>query len=439
MSKIYKPRPVSGFLEWLPEMRALELEWLDHIRHVFESYGFVNIETPAVEEVDVLLSKGETDKEIYTIHRIQADEKDSSDARLALHFDLTVPFARYTAQHFNELSFPFKRYQMQKVWRGERPQEGRYREFYQCDIDIINPDNLPMHFDAELPAVIDEIMQGLDVPPYTIYINNRKILIGYMQSLGLTDNSAMVLRIIDKADKIGIDGVKKQLVETLKLTPELAERAVEICKIKGNDTSVVERAKALNVDNALFNEGLEELGYVLNSLQGFVGNRVIADLSIVRGLDYYTGTVYETKFDDYPELGTAIGGGRYADLAGSYIAKNLPGVGISIGLSRTLGALYNKGLIKPKRASKTQVLVTVFEDAQRPEALKVASGFRKRGIAAEVYHAAQKLQKQFAYAEKKEIPYVWFLPAEGKGHEVKDMTARTQGPADPATWMPDAK
>jgi histidyl-tRNA synthetase len=439
MSKIYKPRPISGFLEWLPEMRALELEWLDHIRAVFESYGFVNIETPAVEEVDVLLSKGETDKEIYTIHRIQADENDKSDARLALHFDLTVPFARYTAQHFNELSFPFKRYQMQKVWRGERPQEGRYREFYQCDIDIINPDNLPMHFDAELPAVIDEILQGLNLPAYKIIINNRKILLGYMQALGLTDNAAAALRIMDKRDKIGVDGVKKQLVEQMKLPTDIAERAIQILPIKGSDLGVIDKARALKIDNALFNEGLEELAYVLSSLQGLVGNRVVADLSIVRGFDYYTGTVYETQFDEYPELGSIVSGGRYADLASSYIAKDLPGVGISIGLSRALGALYGKGLIKPKRASKTQVLVTVFDDEQRTEALKVAAGFRKRGIAAEVYHTAQKLHKQFAYAEKKEIPYVWFLPAEGKGHEIKDMAARTQGPADPGKWMPDAK
>lgn len=437
MTKIYKPRPVSGFLEWLPDMRATELAWLDHIRAVFESYGFVNIETPAVEEIDVLLSKGETDKEIYTLQRLQADEKDSSDARLALHFDLTVPFARYTAQHFNELFFPFKRYQMQKVWRGERPQEGRYREFYQCDIDIINPDNLPMHFDAELPAVIDEIMQGFDVPAYTIYINNRKILLGYMQGLGLTDNAAMALRILDKRDKIGANGVKQQLIEQLHFTPELAGRAVEIALITGNDETVITRAKALGVDNPVFNEGLDELSYVLNSLQGFVGNRVMADLSIVRGFDYYTGTVYETKFNDYPELGTVIGGGRYEDLAGSYINKKLPGVGISIGLTRMLGALYNKGLIKPIRASRTDVLITVFEDDQRAQALQLASQFRKRGLKVEVYHAAQKLQKQLGYADKKEIPYVWFLPnGDQPTHQVKNMISGEQAEANPDSWTP---
>ncbi len=437
MSKIYKPRPISGFPEWLPEMRATELAWLDHIRAVFESYGFVNIETPAVEEIDVLLSKGETDKEIYTLHRLQADENDKSDARLALHFDLTVPFARYTAQHFNELSFPFKRYQMQKVWRGERPQEGRFREFYQCDIDIINPDHLPMHFDAEVPAIIDQIMQGFDVPAYTISINNRKILIGFMQALGLEEQAGAVLRILDKHDKIGLEGVKKQLADTLHLAPAVIDQATRIIQIRGTDTSVIDKARSLHVSNALFEEGLNELSYILTSLQGLVGNRVIADLSIVRGLDYYTGTVYETRFNDHPELGAIVSGGRYEDLAGNYINKKLPGVGISIGLSRMLAGLINKGVIQPRRASKTVVLVTVMEDEQRPAALKLAAEFRQRGIASEVYHAAQKIQKQLGYADKKEIPYVWFLPTDTQTtHLVKNMTTGEQQSADPKMWKP---
>lgn len=438
MSKnIYKPRPISGFPELLPEVRALELSWLDHIRKVFESYGFVNIETPAVEEIDVLLSKGETDKEIYVLNRLQADEKDKSDARLALHFDLTVPFARYTAQHFNELTFPFKRYQIQKVWRGERPQEGRFREFYQCDIDIINPDSVPVHFDAEVPAVIDEILQGLGIPPYTIYINNRKILLGYMQGIGLGDNALMALRILDKRDKIGPEGVKKQLVEDLKLSGAIADKALALALIKGSDTKVVDQVRALNVQNDLLEEGLKELEYVLNSLAGLVGNRVVADLSIVRGFDYYTGTVYEAKLDDYPSYGTVVSGGRYEDLAGQYIAKKLPGIGISLGLTRLLDKLVREGVIQPKRASRTDVLVTVFDDAQRNEALKTAAQMRKRGLNVEVYHAPQKFQKQMDYAVKKQIPYVWFLPSEDKGHEVKDMNKREQTAADPATWVPE--
>lgn len=437
MSKsIYKPRAISGYPEWLPEVRALELAWLDHIRKVFESYGFINIETPAVEEIDVLLSKGETDKEIYVLNRLQADEKDKSDSRLALHFDLTVPFARYTAQHFNELVFPFKRYQIQKVWRGERPQEGRFREFYQCDIDIINPDNLPVHFDAEIPAVIDEILQGFNIPAYTIYVNNRKILLGYMQGLGLEDNALMALRILDKRDKIGPEGVKKQLIETLHLSEEIADRALALALIKGSDKKVIEQARALGVQNDLFEEGLKELEYVLDSLGGFVGDRLVADLSIVRGFDYYTGTVYEAKLNDYPSYGTVVSGGRYEDLAGQYIAKKLPGVGISLGLTRLLDKLVREGIIQVPRASKTDVLVTVFDDAQRGDALKAAADMRKRGLNVEVFHSTQKFQKQLGYAEKKEIPYVWFLPADGKGHEVKNMATREQSAADPLNWMP---
>lgn len=441
MSKtIYKPRPISGFPEWLPEMRALELSWLDHIRRVFESYGFVNIETPAVEEIDVLLSKGETDKEIYTITRLQADERDKSDSRLALHFDLTVPFARYTAQHFNELSFPFKRYQIQKVWRGERAQEGRYREFYQCDIDIINPDNLPMHFDAEIPAVIDEILQGFDIPDYTIFINNRKILLGYIQALGLEQYAVRVLRVLDKRDKLSLEDVRIQLGVELKLdnnpNSDLIDKLINLAYIKGNDHKVIEKLRNLGIKNAVFDQGVNELEYVLNSLSGIVGKRVMADLSIVRGFDYYTGTVYETKLNDHPELGSIVSGGRYDDLAGQYISRKLPGVGISIGLSRLLSVLVSKGLVKTIRASKTHVLVTIFDDAQRAEALKTAAGFRKRGINAEVYHAAQKFQKQMDYAVKKDIPFVWFLPTDGKGHEVKNMATREQIPADPATWTP---
>lgn len=438
MSKIYKPLPVSGFTEWLPDVRALELQWLDHIRRVFESYGFCNIETPAVEVLDVLLAKGETDKEIYTLHRLQSDENDKSDARLGLHFDLTVPFARYTAQHFNELTFPFKRYQMQKVWRGERPQEGRAREFYQCDIDVINPENLPIHFDAEIPAVIDEILQGMNIPAYTIYINNRKILLGYVQALGLADQAHAVLRIIDKRDKIGDDGVMRELTHTLKLDADTAKKALALAQIRGNDQSVITQAKALGVSNDLFDQGLDELGYVLNSLQGLVGDRIVADLSIVRGFDYYTGTVYETKFNDYPDMGTIVAGGRYEDLAGSYINKKLPGIGISIGLTRLLSILLAKGLVKPIRAARTDVLITQMDDAQRLPALALAKQLRSRGLNVEVYHTTTKIQKQMAYADKKQIPYVWFMPnGEQTQHQVKDMQAGTQIDANPDLWMPE--
>ena len=436
MSKIYKPQPVSGFPEWLPEIRALELQWLDHIRRVFESYGFCNIETPAIEVLDVLLAKGEVENEIYGLQRLKADEKDRSDARLALRFDNTVPFARYTAQHFNELSFPFKRYQMQKVWRGERPQEGRFREFYQCDIDVINPENLPLHFDAEVVLIIEEILKGLHIPPYTIRINNRKILDGYLQGLGVTEDRATVFRILDKLDKIASEGVFKELTEILNMPPEIARKALAIMAIKGHDASVIAQIRALGVAHSVLEDGLTELHYVIESLGDFSNSSILIDLAIVRGLDYYTGTVYETKFNDFPTYPSIVGGGRYADLASGYINKKLPGVGISIGLTRILSKLISEGLIKPVRASRTDVLITVFDDAQRVEALGLAKSLRQRGLNVEVYHSATKLQKQLAYADKKQIPYVWFLPnSEQKSHQVKNMITGEQITADPQTWQ----
>lgn len=438
MSKIYKPLPVSGFPEWLPDIRALELQWLDHIRKVFESYGFCNIETPAVEVIDVLLAKGEVENEIYTLHRLQADEKDKSDARLALRFDNTVPFARYTAQHFNELTFPFKRYQIQKVWRGERPQEGRFREFYQCDIDVINPDSLPLHFDAEVVLIIEEILKGLNIPPYTIKINNRKVLDGYLQGIGMGEERFTAFRILDKLDKIGESGVLKELTETLKVPADIAQKALKIMTISGRDKSVIDKVRQLNVSHPTLDEGLEELSYVIDSLGDFSKTSILVDLAIVRGLDYYTGMVYETKLNDYPTYPSIVGGGRYADLAGTYINKKLPGVGISIGVTRLISKLLSEGLVKPVRASRTDVLVTVFDDTQRPGALVLAKQLRGRGLNVEVYHSAQKFQKQMAYADKKQIPYVWFLPNDEQTmHQVKNMTTGAQDQADPANWLPE--
>lgn len=425
---IYKPKSISGFPEWLPEVRALELQWLDTMRRTFEQYGFCNIETPVVEELDVLLAKGETDKEIYTLHRLQADEKDSSDARLGLHFDQTVPFARYTAQHFNDLTFPFKRYQMQKVWRGERPQEGRFREFYQCDIDVINPEQLPLHFDAELPAIIDEILQKLNIGRYEIRMNNRKLITGYLLGLGLDDNMVSpVTRILDKRDKIGGDGVVNMLVSQLALDSELAKRCAAIANITAKNTADLAQLKTLGVDHPLFLEGVSELTYVMDGLQNFVGSRAVVDCSIIRGFDYYTGTVYELHHLDFPQIGAFGGGGRYDDLAGSYINKKLPGVGISIGFTRFFSIMVQKGIAKPLRPYPTQVLVTVPSDAHRTQALNIASQLRAKGLSVEVFHQPQKMQKQLAYADKKQIPYVWFTPEnDGDAHQVKNMATGTQ-------------
>lgn len=425
--KIYKPRPISGFPEWLPEIRAVEQQWMDHIRQVFESYGYTNIETPVVEELDVLLAKGETDKEIYTLTRLQADEKDTSDARLGLHFDQTVPFARYTAQHFNSLSFPFKRYQMQKVWRGERPQLGRMREFYQCDIDVVNPDGLPLHFDAEMAAVMYKVLDGLNIGKFEICISNRKILLGLISSLNIEDPSP-ITRVVDKIDKISRDGVFKTLTEEISLSETQANTILDL--IQSTDLNSIEAT------NDQMREGLDELKFVMAELNHLPDWAIKADLSIIRGFDYYTGTVYEAKLTEVPEFKRSIGGGgRYDDLAGSYINRHLPGVGISIGLTSLFEVLKQNGYIEAGKKSPTDILVTLPSEEHRNQANEIARTLRNRGFNVETYHMPQKFQKQLAYAEKKGINYVWFTPTEsGQTHEVKNMATREQNTSDPQTW-----
>lgn len=426
--QIYKPKPVSGFPEWLPQERRVELQWLDHIRCVFESYGFASIETPAVEELDVLTAKGETDKEIYTLNRLQADPDEKDEARLGLHFDQTVPFARYTAQHFNDLTFPFKRYQMQKVWRGERPQLGRMREFLQCDIDVINVDHLPLSFDAEIVAIIHEVLSGLDIGKVQVRISNRKVLLGLMEALEISDVTA-VTRIVDKLDKLGEDEVAKLLLSECGLSADQASKILKLTSQPFNEISA---------ENDQMKEGLDELSFVLDQLSHLPDGAVVADLSIVRGLDYYTGTVYETRLLDIPEFTSSVcSGGRYDDLAGSYINKHLPGVGISIGFTRLFDVLRHHGYLEKHTARKcpTDVLVVLPNEEQRAAAQETARTLRQSGHNVEVYHAPQKIGKQIAYAEKKGIPYVWFPPfEEGGTHEVKTMAGGDQSAADPQNW-----
>jgi histidyl-tRNA synthetase len=436
--KIYKPQPISGFPEWLPEVRIIEQQWFDHIRRVFESYGFCSIETPSVEALDVLRAKGEVDKEIYVIERLHKEESDDSEARLALHFDQTVPFARYVAQHFNELVFPFKRYQMQRVWRGERPQAGRFREFYQCDIDVIGVDQLPLHFDAEMPAIIWDVLSGLkgmEKQSIQLRISNRKILIGYCEGLGI-ETVEDVIRSIDKLEKIGVDAVQKQLHEH-GLNDEQAAAILEMAQIKTADPAVI-RAFAVQAHKRynITLEGVEELAFVMEQLAHLPKDAAVADLSIVRGLDYYTGTVYETVFTDDPTYGSICSGGRYDDLAGSYISRHLPGVGISIGFSRLFDRLRLEGVFETGAKSPAHVLVVLPREDLRALASQTAQTLRARGFNVEQYHAPQKLQKQLAYAEKKGIDYVWFPPFEdGQPHEIKNMKAGIQTPADPSAWV----
>jgi histidyl-tRNA synthetase len=458
---IYKPRPVSGFPEWLPEIRLVEQQWLDHIRQVFESYGYGSIETPAVEELNVIQAKGgdggaDVDKEVYVIERLHKQEGDK-EARLALHFDQTVPLARYVAQHFNELVFPFKRYQMQKVWRGERPQAGRFREFYQCDIDVINPDNLPLHFDAEMPAVIWEILSslpGMENEKIQLRISNRKILFGFLAIYGITEMERYT-RLIDKLQKIGEKETLTGLKTNLKidgLSEELADTFIQLANIKANPSEfsgllrdfiarndVIARSVSDEAIQTL-NEGVEELEFVIEQLKHLPKDSAIADLSIVRGLDYYTGTVYETVFVDDPGYGSICSGGRYDDLAGNYINKHLPGVGISIGFSRLFDRLRQQGKLPVGKVTPTEILVILMDENDRLAAAQKAKDLRERGFNVEMYHAAAKIRKQFEYAEKKGIPFV-FVPKDGAPGiwEVKDLKTREQKPEGEWTMQGNKK
>ena len=436
---IYKPKALSGYPEWLPEVRRVEQQWLDRIRKVFESYGFCSIETPVVEELAVLSAKGETaDKEIYAVQRLNADDSDQSESRLGLHYDLTVPMARYVAQHFGDLVFPFKRYQMQKVWRGERPQEGRYREFYQCDIDVVNPDEVPLQYDAEMPAIIWEVLQELQVGECTIFISNRKILDGFLSGLGMSE-TAPAIRALDKLDKIGPVNTATVLRDTVGLAQDAVDKCMRIASIRTPDTSFLEQVCALGVQSEMLELGLTELEFVFNELQHLPKGSLIADLSIARGFDYYTGSIYEAKLKEFPQLGSIVAGGRYDDLASSYINRRLPGVGISIGLTRIFAKLLIEGRIPLERKCPTDILVCWMIREQRAKVLQTAASLRARGYNVETFHEPDKLKKQIRYADRKVIPYVWFAPEhEGAQHEVKDMKSGEQVAADPLHWKPNA-
>ena len=438
---IYKPRPISGFLEWLPEVRLVEQRWLDQIRAAFEQYGFCSIETPSVEEIDVLAAKGgDADKEIYGLRRLAAEpgEEDtqSGGGRLALHYDLTVPMARYVAQHFGDLVFPFKRYQIQRCWRGERPQEGRLREFMQCDIDVIDMDEVSLHFDAEIPAMTLDVLNRLDVGPVRLHVNNRKILQGFYQGLGIED-AVGAIRIADKLDKIGHDGVIKGLTEELGLAPSVASKCVELASIKTDDISFADEVRAFGIDNEMLELGLEELTFVMLELAHLEKGAVVADMSIARGFDYYTGTVYEGKLVDYPDFPTVCAGGRYDNLVGSYSRQKLPGVGISIGFSRIFSKLVKEGRIEIGAKCPTDVMVACLPGSSSTDLGGTSRKLRESGFKVEMYHEAKSLKAQMKYASRKGIPYVWFPSnAEQENHEVKDMDSGEQSVADIDTWTP---
>jgi histidyl-tRNA synthetase len=430
-----KPTPISGFPEWAPPQRMIEQYVIGRIQQTFELYGFAPLETRSVEPLDQLLRKGETSKEVYLLRRLQEDpDGPTGDDALGLHFDLTVPFARYVLENAGKLQFPFRRYQIQKVWRGERPQEGRYREFLQADIDIVDRDTLPPHYEAELPLIIGDALGGLPIPPIQIQVNNRKVCEGFYRGIGLTDPDA-ALRAVDRLDRIGPDRVAALLAETAGASEAQAKAALALAEISAPDASFADAVRALGVEHPLLDEGLAELVTVVETAAAHAPGLCVADLRIARGLDYYTGTVYETQLRGYERFGSICSGGRYDNLA-SEGATTFPGVGISIGVTRLLGVLFGAGELTVSRAVPTCVLVALAAEENRPDSDRIAAALRRRGIATEVSPSAAKYGRQIRFAERRGIPYVWFPGADGAVDEVKDIRSGEQMPATPDDWNP---
>jgi len=406
---------MPGTLELLPREQIAFQGMLDTIRQGFEVYGFLPIETPAIEFADILLTKsgGETERQVYFVQSTGALERSPDQPGRpdhALRFDLTVPLARYVAEHERELAFPFRRYQLQRVYRGERAQRGRFREFYQCDIDVIGKDSLSIRYDAEIPAVIHAVFRALDIGAFTIQLNNRKLMRGFFEGLGVGDGEKqmLVLREVDKLDKRGAEYVRGVLTGDLfGLSGEAVDKILRFVEVRS--TSLADaRAKldAMGGGTETFEQGRAELRDVLDTVAAFgVPESAFAlNLSIARGLDYYTGTVYETILNDHPDIGSICSGGRYDNLAGNYTKSTLPGVGISIGLTRLFWQLREAGLLKTA-GSSVHVLVTQMDAAQLPECLAIAKELRDAGIATEVALEDGKLGKQLKYADRAGIRF----------------------------------
>lgn len=434
--------PLSGFPEWSPSERIVEAEVLRTLREVFALHGFAEIETRAVEPVARLAGDSDAAKEIYVLSRLRAEE--GSEASLGLHFDLTVPFARYVEERQSELAFPFRRCQIQKVWRGERPQEGRYREFYQADIDIVARETLPGHLEAEVAIVMASALQALGervgVPRARMRLNDRRLVEGFYRGVGVTD-VAGALRSVDKLAKIGPEGVRKEL-DGQGIAGNAADALLALAQVVTPDASFADEVERLWVDfgasgevaRAQFVSGIEALTRLVESVNAAVPGVASADLSIARGLDYYTGAVYETVLEGHEDLGSICSGGRYDSLVGG---GGFPGVGMSIGVSRLVSRLLSAGLASASRAVPTAVLVAVVDEESRTASDAIARSLRSRGIPCEVAPTAAKFGKQIQYADKRGIPFVWF-PGEGGG-EVKDIRSGEQAAADPASWVPPAE
>ncbi len=438
-----RPRGLSGFPEWRPAEQVAEQAVVDGLRRVFALHGFAPLRTRAVEPVDVLLGKGETDKEIYLLRRLQADPDaadaagDNPESALGLHFDLTVPLARYVLENAGHLTFPYRRYQIQSVWRGERPQEGRYREFVQADIDVIGDGALAFHHEVEVALVAAEALSSLPIPPIRVRVNNRKVAEGFYAGLGLADTAA-VLRAMDKVDKIGPDGVTTVLTG-LGASDAQASACLRFAAVRGTPGegfgAVAAAVGDLGVTHPLLDEGMDELARVVDAAQRSVPGVLVPDLSIARGLDYYTGTVYETHLVGHEGLGSICSGGRYDELARDG-DRVFPGVGISVGVTRLVGALLGRSLVTTTRSVPSAVLVAVTDEQHRTDSEHVAATLRRRGISTEVSPTAAKFGKQIRYADRRGIPFVWFPGTGASVGEVKDIRSGHQQPADAGTWTP---
>lgn len=399
----------SGFPEFPPAVEQKRQAWLKIISTTFKSFGFIPITTPIVEREENLLGKGGNAKEMYVLKRLLDEEGDKSHSGNALRFDQTVPLALYVARHQNEITFPFKRSVIGPVFRGERAQKGRFRQFDQCDIDVIGNGELSLLNDAMIPAIIIDIFKALNIGEFKVRINNRKILTGFLETLGLPDNKYIeALNIIDDLEKLGRKHVEEKL-KYLGLSDTAIERFVTFITIVGLNDDILKRLKGYRTDKAvLYQEGVHELEEVVNALRslGVTDENFEIDITIARGLDYYTGTVYETTLTDHPEFGSVCSGGRYDDLASIFTGKTMPGVGISIGLTRLFSQCVEAGLVVGDRSSPTQVLLIAADEVALPSLLALGAELRASGIVAENYLEPKKLIKQFDYADKLGIPFV---------------------------------
>ena len=399
------PRTLSGFMELLPAPQQQMERIMEVLRKTYSLYGFTPLDTPVIESSEVLLAKagGETEKQIYRFQK--------GDSDLSLRFDLTVPLAKYVALHYNELSFPFRRYQIGKVYRGERAQRGRFREFYQADIDIIGDGKLDITNEAEIPSIIYQTFSTLGLKRFQIRVNNRKILNGFYAMLGLTEKSADVMRTVDKLDKIGPEKVKTILVEDFAVSESDADEILKFIAIKGSNAEVLTALEGYTGRNEMFDQGLSELNTVVKYLADFgvPAENFAVDLTIARGLDYYTGTVYETTLLDHPEIGSVCSGGRYDNLAEFYTDKQLPGVGISIGLTRLFYVLGEQGMLNPElpTAPADVLILPMTEDLS--SAIALATQLRQAGIRTQLHCEQKKFKAKMSYADKLSIPYVIFL------------------------------